>query len=670
MTLEHARPRVSELKESLRYHNYRYHVLDDPEISDAEYDQLLKELKELETAYPELLTPDSPSLEVGSHKFESTFKPVNHLTRMYSLDNAFGMADIQDLENRIARGLGMDGPFEYALEYKIDGLSVNLFYESGKLVWGATRGNGTTGEDVTQNLLAVEGIPRKISGVPERLEVRGEVYMPVQAFLEINQRLEEEGGTLLKNPRNAAAGSLKQKDPRITASRRLTVSLYGVGMGLLETGVRTQMELLAFLKDKGFPVEPHAQLAKGVQEVESKYHAMLAPRRKLRFEADGVTVKLNHLAWQRDLGYTSKSPRFATAYKFPAEEKVTTVHAITFQVGRTGRVTPVAELEPIALDGSTVSRVTLHNESYVSELGLRIGDTVLVHKSGGVIPEILRVVEDGRTGAETPVVWPSHCPECETELILEGKIHLCPNPLCPAKSFESVRHYASRRALDIQGLGEKLIEQLLEVGLIKDVSDLYLLTLDQVSGLERMAEKSGQNLLTQIEESKNRGLERLLFGLGIPQVGESLARTIAKRFGDLDAIVAASVQQLDDVEDVASTTANAIHKALHQPPMLELIGRLRDAGVSFEAKEKRVGNALQGLTFVLTGEISRPRDEISRELEALGAKVSSSVSKKTSYLVAGENAGSKLQKAQELGVPVLDEAGLQKLLDEKVVGSS
>jgi DNA ligase (NAD+) len=665
MTIDQARPRVSELKESLRYHNYRYHVLDDPEISDAEYDKQLRELKELEAKFPQLLTPDSPSHEVGGYKFESSFKPVDHPTRLYSLDNAFNLADIEALEDRIARGLGAEGPFEYALEYKIDGLSINLYYEKGTLLWGATRGNGITGEDVTQNILAVQGVPHRLKGAPEKLEVRGEVYMPVQAFLEINQRLEEEGQNLLKNPRNAAAGSLKQKDPKITAGRRLTLALYGMGVGLAESGVRTQMELLDYLKSLDFPVESHAQTAKGVAEVEAKYQAMLALRRSLSFEADGVTVKLNNLAWQRDLGYTSKFPRFATAYKFPAEERVTKVLAVTFQVGRTGRVTPVAELEPIALDGSTVSRVTLHNESYVEELGLRIGDAVLVHKSGGVIPEILRVVEDGRSGGEAAVQWPTRCPECETELVLEGKIHNCPNPLCPAKRFEAIRHFASRRAMDIQGLGEKLIEQLLEVGLIKDISDLYGLTLGAVSGLERMAEKSGQNLLAQIEESKSRGLERLLFGLGIPQVGESLARTIAKRFGNLDAVAAASVEQLDEVEDVAETTANAIHKALHQPAMLEMIERLRERGLSFEAKEKQTSNALQGLSFVLTGEISRPRDEVSRQLEALGAKVSSSVSKKTSYVVAGENAGSKLQKAQELGVVVLDEAGLQKLLLER-----
>ncbi len=654
--------RIAELREQIRYHNYRYHVLDNPEISDAEYDRLLLELKELEEAHPELITPDSPTQTVGSQLYETTFETVPHPSRMFSLGNAFSPQDIQDFETSINRVLGREEIHEYVLEYKIDGLSVNLIYRDGVLRRGLTRGDGTVGEDITPNLLTIADIPRQLPQ-PLNLEVRGEIYLPIQAFVELNRKLEEDGAAPFKNPRNAAAGSLRQKDPRVSASRGLRGLFYGVGRP--ETfGVATQRELLESLAQLGFSVEPHYRVVLGVEGVEQGYRAMLASRRELPFEADGVTVKLNYLTLWAELGYTAKTPRFAIAYKFPAEEKPTRVLRVVFQVGRTGRVTPVAELEPISLDGSIVSRVTLHNESYVQELGLRTGDTVLVHKSGGVIPEVLRVLTDFPRG-ENPVEWPQRCPECNAELVLSGKIHLCPNPLCPAKAFESIRHFASRRAMDIQGLGEKLIEQLLEAGLVKDAADLYLLRLEEVASLERMAEKSAQNLMEQIESSKSRGLERLLFALGIPQVGESTARNLARRFGHLDRILAATVGELDAVEDIAEVTAQAIHGALARPEMRRFIERLRAAGVSFEAREKQKSNALEGLTFVLTGELSRPRDEVARELESLGAKISSSVSKKTSYVVAGPGAGSKLEKARELGITILNEEELSQLLQAR-----
>lgn len=657
-----SKQRVTQLREQLRYHNYRYHVLDDPEISDAEYDRLLLELKELEEAHPELLTPDSPTQIVGNQIYETTFETVPHPSRMFSLGNAFGLEDIQDFEASINRSLGREESREYVLEYKIDGLSVNLVYRDGVLRRGLTRGDGTVGEDVTPNLLTISDIPRHLPQ-PLSLEVRGEIYLPIQTFLELNARLEEEGAAPFKNPRNAAAGSLRQKDPRVTASRGLRGFFYGVGRPG-EFGVATQCELLEKLRELGFAVEPSFRLVRGVEGVEQGYQNMLAHRRVLPFEADGVTVKLNNLALWSELGYTAKTPRFAIAYKFPAEEKPTRVLRVVFQVGRTGRVTPVAELEPISLDGSIVSRVTLHNESYVQELGLRIGDTVLVHKSGGVIPEVRRVLTDQPRG-EQPVEWPQRCPECKAELVLSGKIHLCPNPLCPAKAFESIRHFASRRAMDIQGLGEKLIEQLLQAGLVRDAADLYRLQLKDLVALERTAEKSAQNLVEQIEQSKSRGLERLLFALGIPQVGESTARTLAKRFGHLDRVLAATVEELDAVEDIAEVTAQAIHGALEKPEMRQFIERLRAAGVGFEAKEKQKSNALEGLTFVLTGELSRPRDEVARELEAQGAKISGSVSKKTSYVVAGPGAGSKLEKARELGITILNEEELSQLMQAR-----
>lgn len=655
-----------DLRQQLRYHNYRYHVLNAPEISDAEYDRLLHELKELEEADPELVTPDSPTQTVGNAVFETTFEAVPHPNRMFSLGNAFGPSDIADFEASISRALGREEPYDYALEYKIDGLSVNLIYRDGVLRRGLTRGDGSVGEDITPNLLSISDLPHKLPQALN-LEVRGEIYLPIQAFLNLNAKLEEEGATPFKNPRNAAAGSLRQKDPRVSARRGLRGYFYGVGRPS-EFGVATQCELLEKLHRLGFAVEPNYCRVKGVLGVEKGYQAMLAQRRQLPFEADGVTVKLNHLVLWSELGYTSKTPRFATAYKFPAEEKLTQVLGVAFQVGRTGRVTPVAELRPISLDGSTVSRVTLHNESYVQELGLCIGDTVLVRKSGGVIPEILRVLLDQPRG-EKLVEWPRHCPECQSELVLSGKIHLCPNPLCPAKAFESIRHFASRRAMDIQGLGDKLIEQLLQARLVNDAADLYQLRLEDVVALERKAEKSAQNLVEQIESSKIRGLERLLFALGIPQVGESTARTLAKRFGHLDRILVATLDELDAVEDIAEVTAQAIHGALARPEMHSFIERLRAAGVSFEAKEKQKSRALEGLTFVLTGELTRPRDEVAQELEAQGAKISASVSKKTNYVVAGPGAGSKLAKANELGLAVLDEQGLADLLLEKTQGA-
>ena len=664
MTLEEARRRVNELRDLIRYHNYLYYVLDAPEISDAEYDRLLRDLKELEERFPELKSPDSPTEQVGAKPLESTFRPVRHPTRMYSLDNAFSLEEVRAFEERIERALGRKGPFLYAVEHKVDGLSVNLYYEEGILVWGATRGDGETGEEVTQNLLTIRTLPRRLEGVPERLEVRGEVYMPIEAFLRLNEELEEAGERIFKNPRNAAAGSLRQKDPRVTARRGLRATFYALGLGLEETGLKSQHDLLLWLREKGFPVEHGFTRALGAEGVEEVYQAWLEERRKLPFEADGVVVKLDDLNLWRELGYTSRAPRFAIAYKFPAEEKETRLLAVVFQVGRTGRITPVGILEPVFLEGSEVSRVTLHNESFIEELDIRIGDWVLVHKAGGVIPEILRVLKERRTGEEKPILWPEACPECGHPLLKEGKVHRCPNPLCPAKRFEAIRHYASRKAMDIQGLGEKLIEKLLERGLVRDVADLYRLKKEDLLNLERMGEKSAQNLLRQIEESKGRGLERLLYALGLPGVGEVLARNLALRFGHVDRLLEADLEELLQVEGVGELTARAILNTLRDPEFRDLVRRLKEAGVEMAAKE-REGEALKGLTFVITGELSRPREEVKALLRRLGAKVTDSVSRKTSYLVVGESPGSKLEKARSLGVPTLSEEELYRLLEER-----
>jgi DNA ligase (NAD+) len=664
MTLEEARRRVNELRDLIRYHNYRYYVLDAPEISDAEYDRLLRELKELEERFPELKSPDSPTEQVGARPLESTFRPVRHPTRMYSLDNAFSLDEVRAFEERIERALGRKGPFLYTVEHKVDGLSVNLYYEEGILVWGATRGDGETGEEVTQNLLTLRTIPRRLTGVPDRLEVRGEVYMPIEAFLRLNQELEEAGERIFKNPRNAAAGSLRQKDPRVTARRGLRATFYALGLGLEETGLKSQHDLLLWLKERGFPVEHGFTRALGAEGVEEVYQAWLKERRQLPFEADGVVVKLDDLTLWRELGYTARAPRFALAYKFPAEEKETRLLSVAFQVGRTGRITPVGVLEPVFIEGSEVSRVTLHNESFIEELDVRIGDWVLVHKAGGVIPEVLRVLKERRTGEEKPILWPENCPECGHALLKEGKVHRCPNPLCPAKRFEAIRHYASRKAMDIQGLGEKLVEKLLEKGLVRDVADLYRLKKEDLLDLERMGEKSAENLLRQIEESKGRGLERLLYALGLPGVGEVLARSLALRFGHMDRLLGAGLEDLLEVEGVGELTAWAILNTLKDPGFRDLVRRLKEAGVEMEAKE-REGEALKGLTFVITGELSRPREEVKALLRRLGAKVTDSVSRKTGFLVVGENPGSKLEKARALGVPTLSEEELYRLIEER-----
>ncbi|GAA5336814.1 NAD-dependent DNA ligase LigA [Thermus antranikianii] len=664
MTLEEARKRINELRDLIRYHNYRYYVLDAPEISDAEYDRLLRELKELEERFPELKSPDSPTEQVGAKPLEATFRPIRHPTRMYSLDNAFTLEEVRAFEERIERALGRKGPFVYTVEHKVDGLSVNLYYEEGILVWGATRGDGETGEEVTQNLLTIPTIPRRLQGVPERLEVRGEVYMPIEAFLRLNEELEEKGEKIFKNPRNAAAGSLRQKDPRITARRGLRATFYALGLGLEESGLKTQLDLLHWLREKGFPVEHGFARAEGAEGVERIYQDWLKERRSLPFEADGVVVKLDELSLWRELGYTARAPRFAIAYKFPAEEKETRLLQVVFQVGRTGRVTPVGILEPVFIEGSEVSRVTLHNESYIEELDVRIGDWVLVHKAGGVIPEVLRVLKEKRTGEERSIRWPETCPECGHRLVKEGKVHRCPNPLCPAKRFEAIRHYASRKAMDIGGLGEKLIEKLLEKGLVKDVADLYRLKEEDLVGLERMGKKSAGNLLRQIEESRSRGLERLLYALGLPGVGEVLARNLAAHFGTMDRLLEATLEELLQVEEVGELTARGIYETLQDPAFRDLIRRLKEARVEMEAKE-RGEEALKGLTFVITGELSRPREEVKALLRRLGAKVTDSVSRKTSYLVVGEAPGSKLEKARALGVPTLTEEELYRLIEER-----
>ena len=654
---------LNSLRNRLREANYRYYVLEDPELSDPEYDALLKQLAALETEHPDLVTPDSPTQTVGTAP-QASFRTIRHPHPMTSLDNAFNMAELENFEARLERILASDAVIDYLVELKIDGLSINLLYEAGTLVWAATRGNGVEGEEVTLNVMGIPGIPRQIEGAPENLEVRGEVYLSKEEFARINAEREEVGDPLFKNPRNAASGTLRQLDPRVSAGRNLQAFFYGVGEPRA-LGVRTQAEILTWLEAHGFRVNPKRELVRGIGVLEEVMTQWQTERQNLAYEADGLVAKVNNLALQEDLGYTSRAPRWAVAYKFPAEEVATTLLAITLQVGRTGKITPVAELEPRLLEGTEVSRATLHNPGFIRDLDLRIGDRVIVHKSGGIIPEITQVLTDERTEDLSSYTFPNSCPECGEPLIEDGANLRCVNPACPAQVLGNLKHYASRQAMDIEGLAGKTLERLLREGLVRNLPELYDLGLEQLEALEGFGKVSATNLVKQLEASKTRPLERFVFGLGLPHVGTRTAQLLARAFPSVDRLLAATPQEMSALHDMGETTAHAVYEALHQEAMREVIRGLQARGVKPQAAAQAVtGDALKGLSFVLTGSLSEPRERIKARLEALGARVSSSVSKKTSYLVAGEDPGSKLDKAQSVGVSVLDEAGLKALLEQ------
>jgi DNA ligase (NAD+) len=657
-----AEAQIGSLRQRINEANQRYHVEDNPSISDAEYDRLMLTLRRLEAAHPEFDDPHSPSQKVGGLG-NTLFAKIKHPTAMTSLDNAFNKADIEAFEEKLNNVMGVTGVTrEYICELKIDGLSINILYKKGVMQWAVTRGDGEIGEDVTQNILTIGGIPRHLAEALD-LEVRGEVFLSRQEFARINEALEEAGEPLFKNPRNAAAGSLRQKDTAMTASRNLQAYFYGLGnqQGL---GLQTQAELLAFLARQGFAVAADAAVVTGSEAIEAHYQAITARRGEFIFDADGVVIKINDLNLQGELGFTSRAPRWAIAYKFPAEEVATKLLDISVQVGRTGKITPLAQLEPRLIEGSVVAKATLHNQDFINQLDLRLHDTVLVHKSGGIIPEIIRVLIEQRSSDSQPWLFPSHCPRCQSQLLREGAHHFCRNPACPAKQFERILHYASRHAMDIQGLGDKWVQQFLDLGLIHDVADLYDLSLEKMAGIERYGEKSAQNLLQQLQASKDRELARLLIGLGVHLMGEKVSTLLEKHFANLDAILAATVEDIAKIPGVGNTIAESVVAGLADPTMQSLITRLKAAGVNSQSRAKPTGTQLAGLNFVLTGSMSRSRDEISAQLEALGARVTGSVTKKTSYLVAGEAAGSKLDKANTLGIKVLDESGLEALLAE------
>jgi len=663
-----ARVRAEELRAQIDYHNYRYHVLDQPELSDAEYDALMRELREIEERFPELVTPDSPTQRVGAPP-SALFAPVEHSARLLSLDNAFSDADLDAWYARVVKGLGHEPTF--VVEPKIDGVSVVVVYENGTYIRGATRGDGTMGEDVTTNIRTIRALPSKlrVDKPAPWLEVRGEVYLPLEEFERINIERGEEGKPLFPNPRNSAAGTLRQKDPKVTASRALAVDFHGL-VRIDDVELGSHSETFAYLRAAGLRTPPEAKQAKTLDEVKA-YIADIAERRhKLSHEIDGVVVKVDSLADQQKLGATSHAPRWAIAFKFPPEEKTTVLNDIQVFVGRTGAITPVASLEPVQVGGVTVSSATLHNEDEVARKGVLIGDTVVIRRAGDVIPEVVAPIPSKRTGKEKPFKMPATCPVCGSTLERpEGEVVTrCVNVDCPAQSLGRIIHFAGRGAMDIDHLGYKTVIGLVDRGVIADVGDIFLnVTEEALAQLPLFKDKSITNLLEAIDRAKDRPLARLVYGLGIRHVGATTARDIAAQFRELDAIAAASVEELVDVEGVGQVVAESVHEFFERPETKAVVEKLRKAGVRL-ADEKTAAAptksaALAGKSFVLTGGLeTMTREQATGRLEELGAKVTSSVSKKTDYLVAGANPGSKLDKARELGVEVLDEAGLTELL--------
>jgi DNA ligase (NAD+) len=677
--------RAEHLRQLIRHHEERYYVLADPEISDEAFDRLVKELEAIEAAHPELVTPESPTQRVAGRPAEG-FLTVEHAEPMLSLDNGYTEDEVRAFDERVRKGLG--GAVEtvdYFAELKIDGLSIALTYEDGRLVRGVTRGDGVRGEDVTTNVRTIRAVPLRLrtaggEAPPAHVEVRGEVYLPRAAFERINREREEAGEALFANARNSAAGTMRQLDPAIVARRGLSAFFYQVvAPGTTEAGEggaawapRSQHEALARLRAWGLPVEPHGRPCAGVEAVLDYCREWADARQALQFDTDGIVIKVDEVARRQGLGATSKFPRWALAFKFPAQQATTTLLRIDLQVGRTGAVTPVAVFEPVLLAGSTIGFATLHNEQEIARKDIRPGDTVLVEKGGDVIPKIVKPILARRpTGeaAPAPFVMPTTCPVCggPLEKADEEVVWRCENASCPARLRRSLQHYASRRAMDIEGLGESLVDQLVSTGLVHDFADLYALTPEQVAGLERMGAKSAANVLAQIEASRTRELWRLVFALGIRHVGERGAQGLARAFGTLDALMAAPEPALVQVEDVGPVVAASVRHFFDQARNRALVERLRAAGLHFgtpgDAALTPASHELAGQTFVLTGTLAgMTREAASAEIEARGGKVAGSVSRKTSYVVAGEEAGSKLAKAQALGVPVLDEAAFRAML--------
>ena len=662
------RDQINALRAALNQHNYRYYVLDDPQIPDSEYDRLLRQLQALEQQHPELITADSPTQRVGAQP-ASAFTEVVHEVAMLSLDNAFAEAEVTDFDQRIREHLEVT-TVDYTAEPKLDGLAVSLRYEHGILVRAATRGDGLRGEDITHNVRTIQSVPLKLLGenIPALLEVRGEVFMPKQGFADFNQAAQARGEKTFANPRNAAAGSLRQLDPAITAQRPLDMYCYAVGVVEGDVPDTRHSELLQQLPHWGLRICPHWQQVTGAEGCLDYYQQILAQRGQLPYEIDGVVYKVDRIDQQRDLGFASRAPRWAIAHKFPAQEELTVVEDIQIQVGRTGALTPVARLRPVSVGGVTVTNATLHNIDEVRRKDVRVGDTVIVRRAGDVIPEVAQVIIARRPTTTVEFVMPEHCPVCGSDVEQpEGEaVTRCVGGfLCSAQRKGALRHFASRRALDIEGLGEELVEQLVERDLVQTPADLYRLDVEMLSQLERMGKKSAENLLAALEKSKNTTLARVLYALGIREVGEATAQALVNYFGTFAALAAADQEQLQQVPDVGPVVAGHIHAFLQQADNLAVITQLRELGVHWSEGESLAATKrhLQGMTFVITGTLQdMSRDQAKNRLQTLGAKVSGSVSKKTNYVIAGANPGSKLSKAEQLGVEILDEAGLLALL--------
>ncbi len=677
MDRQEAGLRIESLRSAIQYHNRRYYQLDDPEITDAEYDLLLRELTDLETAFPDLITADSPTQRVGAPPLEK-FRPVTHRTPMLSLANAFSDEEIRDFDGRCRRFLGSDIPLRYVVEPKLDGLAVNLLYESGRLTTGSTRGDGTVGEDVTLNLRTIPtiplSIPRRVGSphttegetppVPTAIEIRGEVCIERAAFRSLNRRREEQGDLPFANPRNAAAGSLRQLDSRITARRPLTMFCYAIGAA---EGIsfRTHEDVIRTLAAWGFQVNPLIRFSVTIEECIEYYHHMARVRDELPYEIDGIVIKVDDLALQERLGSVARSPRWAVACKFAAVRERTVIEEIVVQVGRTGVLTPVAIMRPVRVGGVTVSRATLHNEDEIRKKDVRIGDTVIIQRAGDVIPDVVEVVKSERTGTERPFVMPDTCPECGSRVVrTEGEAaRRCIDIACPAQIRGHIAHFASRGALDVEGLGEKMVTQLVTGGLIHDPADLFFLTKEQLLGLERMAEKSASNLLAAIARAKNPPFDRLIFALGIRHVGEQTAKRLAQSYGTLDALASATAEELQSIQDIGPEVAASIADFFHEPANLRVIEKLRRGGVVPREVEKPKTGLLAGKTFLFTGTLLRmSRNEAKSLVESLGGRVVGSVTKTTDYLVAGEAAGSKIEKARQAGITILDEESFFAIL--------
>ncbi|MFZ5632581.1 MAG: NAD-dependent DNA ligase LigA [Bacillota bacterium] len=665
---EAVKNRVEELRREIEKHNYNYYVLDSPTISDARFDNLMRELASLEEQYPELVTPDSPTMRVGGAPREG-FVTVPHLVPMLSLGNAFDEGELRDFDRRVRQGVQGAG-VEYVAELKIDGLAVSLLYEDGVLVRAATRGDGDNGEDITPNMKTVRAVPLRLKEPAKLLEVRGEAYMSKDAFARLNESREESGEPLFANPRNAAAGSLRQLDPAVTASRQLSIFMYAVG-AVEGVSLQTHQAVLEYLKSQGFRINPHYRVFKDIEGVIEYCREWQNSRFDLPYATDGVVVKVNGLAQQNQLGATMKSPRWAIAFKYPPEQARTVVRDIILRVGRTGVLTPTAVLKPVRLAGTTVTRATLHNEDIIRERDIRVGDTVLVHKAGDVIPEVLEVIKEERRGNEEPFSMPSECPECRSPAVrAQGEAAVrCVNPDCPARSREGLIHFVSRGAMDIAGLGPAVIGQLMSAGLVKDAADLYGLKKEDLVPLERMGEKSAQNLLDALEKSKQNHLYRVVYALGIRHVGERAAKILADRFGSMENIMSARPEDFMAIPEIGPRIAESITEFFADPGNRELVHRLARQGLNMKVEREEVRQGprpLEGKTVVLTGALGRyTRQEAQELVERLGGRVSSSVSKKTHLVVAGEDPGSKYDKALQLGIQIMDEEGFIRLAEQE-----